>query len=317
MLSILYPNMTDSRVIVLKTLLNEILKSNPPLVVNNRFDNQLQAAVIKFKSERNLFPCNATIDDATFDFIKQLLPTEKLRQIFNESIRNNSGDVSAISLIWNELIFQSDEQRQTDEIQLDDKIIDDLRGYLVKLMADPTFNRFISALIRNLPDKIYPDPNNASIGMPAAKFNGTIIENFDRIRKTGKFVLVSDLSAQADYKRNVIRFDRKYFKPYSNVIVNRMITSNQLYISQVKTDIGKGYQISEKLNTIFTLVHELIHAYYPATPSNSLATRHIEMAIAAKAALAELGIVSIMTNMSNSSDYFNAALFQVCGKVKL
>ena len=148
MLSILYPNMTDNRVIVLKTLLNEILKSNPPLVVNNRFDNQLQAAVIKFKSERNLFPCNATIDDATFDFIKQLLPTEKLRQIFNESIRNNSGDVSAISLIWNELIFQSDEQRQTDEIPLDDKIIDDLRGYLVKLMADPTFNRFISALIR-------------------------------------------------------------------------------------------------------------------------------------------------------------------------
>ena len=41
------------------------------------------------------------------------------------------------------------------------------------------------------------------------------------------------------------------------------------------------------------------------------------MARAAKAALAELGIVNKMTIMRDYSNYFNAALLQVCGGIKL
>ena len=246
------------------------------MIVNDRFDNQMQSALIKFKFQNNLFPPDATIDVKTSECIKQLLPVERLQQILNESAKSNSSAAFEINSMLRKLIFQRIQQQQTtlDETPIDAKTLDDLRSYLVKLMTEPAFIKFINAVIKNLPDKIYPDPNNLSIGVSVAKFNGTIVEKFDLLRKDGKLLLASNTKTKAFYEKNVIRFDRLHFKPYSDVIINQMITSNNLLDSIVKSDVGKGYQITEKLATVFTLVHELLHTYYPLTISSSLATSH-------------------------------------------
>lgn len=81
------------------------------------------------------------------------------------------------------------------------------------------------------------------------------------------------------------------------------------------------YQISKRTQTTLTLVHELIHAYYPSIRSGqrtgNIATEHIAMAAAARDALVSVGLVDKAVPITGSeSTYFGNALTLACGGVK-
>jgi hypothetical protein len=72
--------------------------------------------------------------------------------------------------------------------------------------------------------------------------------------------------------------------------------------------------MSEAEATALTLVHELIHGYY----ANGTGASHQEMALAAREAMAKLGIQGKMPPIikengdDNGSNYFDSALIKAC-----
>jgi len=198
---------------------------------------------------------------------------------------------------------------------IDDNTLNALRSNLDTLMKDETCGKFINAVINNL-----SKTKTLSTGLIIDKFEGTIQENFDRIKNLGGF-WVADINDRGWYFSQTIWFGRNYFKPEDTSTKNYMIDANMLYIVVDKKYAGKGYDISGKLATVFALVHELIHGYYPRKTDGNLSghipVAHEDMARAAEKALKELGINSIMKSDANPSTYFDAALTQACGKVKL
>ena len=190
--------------------------------------------------------------------------------------------------------------------KLDDDTLDRLKDNLKRLLGNGRCGSFLGALTNNL------EPIKVPGHLPIPLFAGNLPENFERIRNTGGYYLRDNLNARGQYGNGKITFGKKYFRPNSDKITNYIITNETYYVSKYKGDIGKGYLVSGKLDTTFTLVHELTHAY-----STDGALGHDKLANAAEMALRKVGIKNRVKSKKDGSIYFDAALIQACGGVQL
>lgn len=79
----LYSGMSDNRVPLLKQLLNEILKLNPPLVINNKFDKDTKNALLQFEEKNFIYTADGKVDSTTWVALARKLSSERLRQIID------------------------------------------------------------------------------------------------------------------------------------------------------------------------------------------------------------------------------------------
>ncbi len=79
----LYSGMSDNRVPLLKQLLNEILKLNPPLVINNKFDKDTKNALLQFEKKNFIYTADGKVDSTTWVALARKLSSERLRQIID------------------------------------------------------------------------------------------------------------------------------------------------------------------------------------------------------------------------------------------
>lgn len=77
----IYLGMSDNRVPLLKQLLNEILKLNPPLTLNDKFDDATKSALLKFERKNFIYTADGKVDSTTWVALARALPPERLRQI--------------------------------------------------------------------------------------------------------------------------------------------------------------------------------------------------------------------------------------------
>lgn len=77
----LYAGVSDNRVPLLKQLLNEILKLNPPLSSDNKFDKDTKNALMQFEKKNFIFTPDGKVDSTTWVTLARALPPERLRQI--------------------------------------------------------------------------------------------------------------------------------------------------------------------------------------------------------------------------------------------
>lgn len=70
---------------LLKQLLNEVLALNPPLIVNNKFDNATKQAVKQFETKYGILPADDDLDEATWIKLGEVIPKTRLDQIIKQS----------------------------------------------------------------------------------------------------------------------------------------------------------------------------------------------------------------------------------------
>lgn len=79
----MYSGMSDNRVPLLKQLLNEILKLNPPLVINNKFDKDTKNALLQFEKKNFIYTADGKVDSTTWVALARKLSSERLQQIID------------------------------------------------------------------------------------------------------------------------------------------------------------------------------------------------------------------------------------------
>lgn len=77
----LFAGMSDNRVPLLKQLLNEILKLNPLLRLDNKFDKDTKNALLQFERKNFIYTADGKVDSTTWVALARVLPPERLRQI--------------------------------------------------------------------------------------------------------------------------------------------------------------------------------------------------------------------------------------------
>jgi hypothetical protein len=204
--------------------------------------------------------------------------------------------------------------------RVDDTTLSYLRSQLEKLQNDKTCGKFLNSVIRQIQNKIH----GTNI---IPKFEGNIVENFDRINKAGGF-WIANITSRGRYNsdRQAIRFGKNSFKPYDDsplyyeydIKKNELIeVEDKLNTGRLKNSVGL-YSTTQKFESLSTLVHELIHAYYPKYNDIGMPVDHLDMNIYGIEALKELDIPAKMTNIKEpNGKTFNAALVQACSHVKL
>lgn len=147
-----------------------------------------------------------------------------------------------------------------------------------------------------------------------------MVENFDRINGSGGLWRDDNTSTKAFYQHNKITFDNRYFHPGSIETIRYGINSKDFFEVGPKLiglSVGELVTTTQGIATALDLVHELIHAYYPASNRFSLATSHLEMDVAAESAVQKLGIKGVIPSADGSVKFFSATLVRACGHVKL
>jgi len=179
-----------------------------------------------------------------------------------------------------------------------------LRSNLKSALAEKKCGDFVNAVISNL-------TNKSVNGHEVTKFPGSIDEMFDDINATGGF-WVDDISVRGLFLRRSITFGSKTFTPTSSNLVRWNVSSTGLYIigDSIKSVRGTTFELTGSGDTVNTLIHELIHAYYPG----GFVADHTEMDVAAEKALKSLGIEGAMPPFDLHGTYFDAALIRACGK---
>jgi hypothetical protein len=196
--------------------------------------------------------------------------------------------------------------------RLTDSEVSTLRSNLEKLVADPQCGRYLESLISNLSD---------SLLQKFTKFSGSIVENFVRIETSGGY-WTSEMTSLGRYVRETIFFGEASFRPFD-------FQTDKIKLDEKWRRAGASninFELSRSMQSTFTLVHELIHGYYPsirntrgtASSTSNTATSHIDMAIAAQQALISAGLVNEAVPITgDGSSYFGEALRLACGRVEL
>ena len=181
-------------------------------------------------------------------------------------------------------------------------------------MANQRCKDFINNLISNLRSTASTFAANVF-----PKFPGGIVENFDRMHKefgTRVSTGLSDGTWAETTTWGGITFNKRYFSFEKDV----------MRLEDFASDFhAKTVKISREMSTTFTLVHELVHAYYiaqiptPGIPnSGRYLTPHADMAEAAQKALVQSGIVKdAVPIVGNGSGYFDDALALACSNAAL
>lgn len=195
----------------------------------------------------------------------------------------------------------------TSERKLPQDELNRLKANLERLIDDPDCSKFIEKLISNLPDS-----NTVQIQgreLVSKKFDGGLIENFDRTRKQYGFWIGSTVN-----------------EAYSAVTNLRGITFNETKYNRGGLHPWPGgfhltsVELSGQQSNTLTLIHELLHMHYlpPVGQKGVLSVDHNAMAIAAQKSLVDSGIVKTPIPITGSSAYyFQDALVLACGKVRL
>lgn len=195
----------------------------------------------------------------------------------------------------------------TSERKLPQDELNRLKANLERLIDDPDCSKFIEKLNSNLPDS-----NTVQIQgreLVSKKFDGGLIENFDRTRKQYGFWIGSTVN-----------------EAYSAVTNLRGITFNETKYNRGGLHPWPGgfhltlVELSGQQSNTLTLIHELLHMHYlpPVGQKGVLSVDHNAMAIAAQKSLVDSGIVKSPIPITGSSAYyFQDALVLACGKVRL
>ena len=210
---------------------------------------------------------------------------------------------------WGVAIFQGPQQTQPK--RLDTSTIDVLRKNLKKLTDDKMCGKFLDAVIKALP------PGWSFGNLNATKFTGSISDNLERVLNAGGLWVQENLGADAVFRAGKITFNAGSLKLTDNRIAFLFNEGGQMsMVSTMPSDL-KNSTATESLETTFTLIHELVHAYLdPVTTPNCMS--HPQMDQAAEAAMKNLGIQPKSAYKENpDGKYFDALLRQMCGGVKL
>lgn len=101
----LYAGSSDSRVIVLKQILNEILKLNPPLVINKKFDKDTKNALKQFEIKNFIYKADGKVDSTTWVALARALSalsSDCLRRLVN----NNAETAELLGLVPNSAVIK-------------------------------------------------------------------------------------------------------------------------------------------------------------------------------------------------------------------
>lgn len=217
-------------------------------------------------------------------------------------------------------------------VRVDDATLDGLKGNLEKLITDKKCGAFINGVISNLSDItiVAKAANGDIVTRTYKKFEGTILENFDRVRNGGGYWQANINSAGASLNQQ-IWFQRSSFAPNSDNVswygINQVFKSDSLVATKM---VGSKYRtkhvdsqnyysmsISDRMENTFTLVHELIHSYL-IQGRGTITYTHPQMALAAQLAMQQNGFSKNPIPLyGEGAGYFDTALRLNCGDVKL
>lgn len=215
------------------------------------------------------------------------------------SITRNWAVTDSWAVNWS-LIPDFEDAVADDDERVPDSTLNLLHENLEKLKENKRCASFLKALVNNIPDEVTVN------GTKYKKFSGSLIENFDRIRKTGGFWL-REMQDQGQYVDDTIWFGKKTFMAGDNT----KEFSGLSYVFK-----SPPFRITKNFATTVTLIHELIHAYYPSNKFGNMAVDHEQMAVAAQQALQQSGISKDLIPRAGMSAtaYFRQAVTYACGK---
>ena len=231
--------MRHKKVVLLKQMLNEVLKLDPPLVINDKYDAETKAAVMQFEFKSHIRPANGKMDDITWVSLGQALPPGRLQQLLAAS--NNDPDLFELfGLVPNSGIIQFNNYPPFNKEDLE------------------TVQKGLEVAKKRVNDKIQSDTALQSYGIPSVMglLNGVSLDGANPNTFDGR---VSVCHAR-DRKKQLITV-RQYFVDYlvgATVIVGGgPHFANVMFIGDYYfKPIAAG---NIEMQRAFILMHESVH----------------------------------------------------------